>query len=93
MKKAEFQIKREFFTASGRWMCTDVGSRVITAIKKDMPDDSWYSGPPYAVVETTFDEHDQAGCVSTYAEARENWGEDFVSAERTRRSSVTVRTP
>ena len=32
MKHAEFVIGKEFVTATGRWRCTDVGSRVIVAI-------------------------------------------------------------
>ena len=32
MKHSDFQIGTEFFTGTGRWRCTDVGSRVITAI-------------------------------------------------------------
>lgn len=32
MKHSDFQIGTEFFTETGRWRCTDVGTRVITAI-------------------------------------------------------------
>ena len=32
MKHSEFQIGTEFFTAAGKWRCTDVGTRVIVAI-------------------------------------------------------------
>ena len=32
MKHSDFQIGTEFFTETGRWHCTDVGTRVITAI-------------------------------------------------------------
>lgn len=28
----DFQIGTEFFTATGKWRCTDVGTRVIVAI-------------------------------------------------------------
>jgi len=43
--------------------CTDIGTRVIVAIRiDDHPDDpSWYNGPPYAVAESVFDEYDQQG--------------------------------
>jgi hypothetical protein len=52
MKHSDFKIGREFLTETGRWCCTDVGKRTITAIKLDHDDDpSWYNGPPYAVVE------------------------------------------
>ena len=32
MKRSEFYIGKEFFTGSGRWRCTDIGTRVIVAI-------------------------------------------------------------
>jgi hypothetical protein len=40
----------------GRWHCTDVGRRTITAIelKPDL-DPAWYCGPPYSVPEVVFD--------------------------------------
>jgi hypothetical protein len=62
MTKDDFQIGVEFHTGAGKWRCTDVGSRVVVAIKLNQEDPSWYSGPPYAVVEWVFDEHDFGGC-------------------------------
>jgi hypothetical protein len=63
MKHSDFSIGGEFLTPAGRWRCTDVGTRVITAIKLDMDHDpSWYSGPPYIVAESIFDEYDMEGC-------------------------------
>jgi hypothetical protein len=63
MKRTDFQIGCEFLTAAGRWRCTDIGKRTIAAIRLNHDDDpSWYSGPPYAVVETVFDEYDFEGC-------------------------------
>ena len=32
MKHSDFFIGKEFFSATGKWRCTDVGSRVIIAI-------------------------------------------------------------
>lgn len=32
MQHTDFQIGTEFFTAAGKWRCTDVGTRVIVAI-------------------------------------------------------------
>jgi hypothetical protein len=32
VKHSDFQIGLEFFTATGKWRCTDVGTRVIVAI-------------------------------------------------------------
>ena len=62
MTRNDFRIGLEFYTASGKWRCTDVGTRVIVAIKLDRNDSSWYVGPPYAVAESVFDEHDLGGC-------------------------------
>ena len=52
----------EFYTAAGKWRCTDVGTRVIVAIQLDQNDPSWYAGPPFAVAEWVFDEYDLDGC-------------------------------
>jgi hypothetical protein len=63
MKHADFTIGCEFTTAAGSWRCTDVGTRTIVAIRLDLDDDpSWYNGPPYAVVETVFDEDGIEDC-------------------------------
>jgi hypothetical protein len=41
------------------WRVTDIGSRVIVAIKiYRLASPNWYNGPPYAVAETVFDEND-----------------------------------
>ena len=63
MKHSDFRIGCEFLSGSGRWRCTDVGKRTIAAIRLDHDDDPrWYNGPPYAVVESVFDEFDIEGC-------------------------------
>jgi len=59
MKHTEFRIGLGFYTATGTWRCTDVGTRVITALKLGQPDPEVYDGPPYAVGEFVFDEDDQ----------------------------------
>ncbi|KIZ38918.1 hypothetical protein OO17_22060 [Rhodopseudomonas palustris] len=69
MDHSEFRIGMEFMTASGRWRCTDVGSRVIAAIRLDLDHDpAWYNGPPYAVVEHIFDEYGMEDCDPAPAE-------------------------
>ena len=62
MTKDDFRIGTEFYTAAGKWRCTDVGTRVIVAIQLDQNDSSWYTGPPFAVAEWVFDETDLDGC-------------------------------
>lgn len=62
MTNNDFQIGIEFYTAVGKWRCTDVGTRVIVAIRLDKDDASWYVGPPFAVAEWVFDEYDLDGC-------------------------------
>ena len=62
MTKDKFLINLEFYTATGKWRCTDIGTRVIVAIKLDQDDPRNYSGPPYSVAEYVFDEYDMGGC-------------------------------
>jgi len=62
MEHSDFKIGVEFFTETGRWRCTDIGTRVIVAIPLSSTDSSWRNGPPYAVMEVVFDEHDAKGC-------------------------------
>ena len=54
MTRADFTIGRSFWTATGEWRCTDVGTRVVVAVKVDEPD-----------TETVFDEDDIEGCAPT----------------------------
>jgi hypothetical protein len=70
MMHTDFRIGLAFYTTRGTWQCTDVGARVITAIRLDGPHPSWYhEGPPYVVSEVVFDETEQGACtlVSTAA--------------------------
>jgi len=62
MKHADFQIGTEFWTATGRWRATDIGTRTVIAIKLDQTDMRNYNGPPYSVLESVFDEYDLDGC-------------------------------
>ena len=69
MEHSDFSIGTEFMTETGRWRCTDVGTRVITAIRLNHDDDpSWYLGPPYKVAESVFDEYDLEGLEPAPAE-------------------------
>jgi hypothetical protein len=62
MKRNEFYIGLEFYMGSGQWRCTDIGTRVVVAIKLDQPDPRNYNGPPYSVAEVVLDEYDIEGC-------------------------------
>jgi hypothetical protein len=63
MEHSDFVIGDTFWCDGQAWRCTDIGTRVITAIRLDHDNDpSWYNGPPYAVAEVVFDEYDMAGC-------------------------------
>lgn len=66
MKIEDFHIGLEFYDngsmTPAKWRCTDVGKRVIVAIRLDKEDTSWYNGPPYAVQEVVFDENDLEAC-------------------------------
>ncbi|CAB1369802.1 hypothetical protein [Denitratisoma oestradiolicum] len=58
LEHKDFYIGLEFWTESGQWRCTDVGTRTICAIKLDASSPDWYNGPPYAVAEHVFSEAD-----------------------------------
>ena len=62
MKRSDFRNGTEFFTGTGKWRCTDVGSRVIVAIRIDDQDVRNLAGPAYSVAECVFDEYDLDGC-------------------------------
>ena len=78
MQHSEFDIGTEFTTEEGRrrWRVTDVGTRVVTAIRIDQVESStgclmsfaeaeqagWFRGPPYALAERIFAECDQQAC-------------------------------
>lgn len=74
MKLSDFCIGKDFYVQRGccqwnrgaKYRCTDIGTRIIVAIKLDRPEDeSWYNGPPYALVETVFDEFDIEVCTES----------------------------
>ena len=68
MKKNDFTIGLEFYTAAGKWRCTDVGSRVVVAIELNQKDERNYIGPPYSICECVFDENDFEGCALEFGE-------------------------
>lgn len=58
---SNFSIGTIFRTSSGRWLCTDVGARVIVAIRYTPSNPEDMDGPPYMCVEHVFDEYDLQG--------------------------------
>lgn len=67
MKLKYFCIGKDFWVDGKRWRCTDIGKRVVIAVrvgKKELKDPTWLNGPPYAVLEHVFDEYDQVACRS-----------------------------
>jgi len=65
MDHEDFKLGQYFMCGDSQWLCTDVGSRVITAIKLTntvLLDPSWLDGPPYLLEEIVFDEYDMPGC-------------------------------
>ncbi len=62
MEKEDFEIGKEFYTAAGKWRCTDIGTRVVVAIHLNQDDPRNYNGPPYSISENVFDEYDMEGC-------------------------------
>jgi hypothetical protein len=77
MEHRDFVIGQSFWTATGEWRCTDIGTRIIAAIKLDKDEPSWYNGPPYAVSESVMDEYDFGGC---YASREERDADDDADA-------------
>lgn len=68
MKFGEFERGRDFKSAAGTFRCTDIGTRVVVAIRigdatvgKGADVDGWLNGPPYALEEIVFDEDDFEG--------------------------------
>ena len=55
MKLQEFEIGKTFWCGGRPWLCADIGTRVIVAIRLDYDDPSWYNGPSYALAEQCFE--------------------------------------
>ena len=62
LKLKDFKIGKRFYTNSGKFRCTDIGTRVIVAIALNKKDKKDYNGPPYCIEEIVFDEYDFDGC-------------------------------
>lgn len=77
MDKKEFSIGQVFYTESGKWRCTDIGSRVIVAIQLNQQNPENYAGPPYSIAEYVFDEYDISACSLNATELEDNYEEIF----------------
>lgn len=65
MKLEDFKIGEIFYWHAGfKYLCTDKGTRTITAIHLDYQKNEldWFQGPPYNVDEITLDETDIKSC-------------------------------
>ena len=62
MQHGDFIVGEHFYTATGEWMCTDKGTRVITAIPVTPDNEHNRVGPPYSIQELVFDEYDFGRC-------------------------------
>jgi len=60
MKHEDFKIGQAFTTETGRWVCTDKGTRTVTALRAS--DMATETDPPYSTQEVSFDEGDFPGC-------------------------------
>jgi hypothetical protein len=59
---ADFRIGMEFYTETGLWRCTDVGTRTIVAVKITDGYPSPQDQPPFSnAAEMVFDEYDFDG--------------------------------
>ena len=66
MVLSDFRTGLEFWMSGHKWLCTDVGSRTVIAIKLDPDlirmDSTWFGDPPYAVLEHVIDECSLLAC-------------------------------
>lgn len=90
VKIEDFKIGEYFHTAAATYLCTDIGTRIITAIrvpdaeyeKKEFQDkELWMKGPPYILPEEVFDEEKMEGCyTSTEKYIQESFDRSLTSA-------------
>ena len=65
MKHSDFKIGTAFKCNGRRYQVTDVGTRIVAAIRFKR---GWMDGPPYDGAELVFDEDDFPVCEPTRAE-------------------------
>ena len=57
---SDFNIGSYFYFNSNKYLCTDIGSRVVIAIK--IFNNEYIEGPPYSKIEVVIDEMDIREC-------------------------------
>lgn len=63
MKHSEFRTGQVFWIGHKKFLCTDIGTRTVIAIRPNIFDDEmWTPGPPYAGEEIVLDEYDLPAC-------------------------------
>jgi hypothetical protein len=68
MNLKDFKRGDTFFMGGNAWVCTDVGSRVVVAVRASDLEGCVTKGPPYECAECVLDEYDLAACFHTRAE-------------------------
>ena len=71
MKLSDFKIGEVFYTPVSKWMCTDIGTRVVVAINYYEKVENNETTPPYSIVEYTFDEYDMEVCFTSLEKLNE----------------------
>ncbi len=62
MELSDFRIGQVFWIYHQKFKCTDIGTRVVVAIRANIFDEEFDPGPPYASCETVLDENDLPVC-------------------------------
>lgn len=73
MDLQDFEIGTPFWTGSGKWVCTDIGSRTIVAVKYDEMIQHYNKivSDPVSCCEHVYHRYDWGGCWATEAEFNE----------------------
>ena len=69
----EFEKGKSFWTGTGEWICTDIGTRTIAAVRKDDMIDQYGKvvEDPVSCSELIFHRYDWGGCWKTEEEYKE----------------------
>jgi hypothetical protein len=70
MLLSEFRIGLPFYYQDNRFICTDIGMRVVIAVRVEDENITVIEGPPYVIPERIFDEDDIPICTRTKVNSR-----------------------